>query len=278
MSIVSIASKLRVVPRSPRSSDHAASTPSSGAPLATLLLDRDADVPIGVQLTWAIRTRIADGSISAGERLPGLRDLAQALGINANTVRAVYARLEREGLLESRQGSGTFVAAIERSEHHASTIAAKVAREARAAGIDPREVASALYVQGDGADPAKAQASRRSTLRTQIAALDQALGELEAEHPALARHVGNQRPQAQSAGTRARLPSATELEQVKSTLLRRIGEMQSAIDAIEQGDASTGDARKRDRGTAAEEQASAGVSKSRGGVRRARSRPATAGA
>src|SRR5665213_1308702 len=73
-------------------------------------IDRDAEVPIGVQLAWALRTRIRDGRFKPSQRLPGLRDLAEAIGVNVNTVRAVYQRLEHEGLIDSQQGSGTFVA------------------------------------------------------------------------------------------------------------------------------------------------------------------------
>src|ERR1700704_3201719 len=75
-----------------------------------IAVDRNADVPIGVQLAWALRTRIGDGDFVPGQRLPGMRDLAEAIGVNLNTVRAVYQRLEQEGLIESQQGSGTFVA------------------------------------------------------------------------------------------------------------------------------------------------------------------------
>ena len=41
-------------------------------------IDRDGEVPIGVQLAWALRTRIAERRFAPGQRLPGLRDLAQA--------------------------------------------------------------------------------------------------------------------------------------------------------------------------------------------------------
>ncbi len=213
-------------------------SPSSPAavPLRALAVDRHAEVPIGVQLAWAIRTRIDAGTLGAGERLPGLRDLAQALGINANTVRAVYARLEREGLLDSRQGSGTFVAAGEDAKPRASSIAARVAREAIEAGVDPREVATALYVQGASPEAAREQAGRRNTLRAQIAALEQALGELEAEHPTIARRARQEHPAAATASKPARLPSAEELEQVKSSLLRRLGAMQASIDELQRPD------------------------------------------
>ena len=48
-----------------------------GLDLDGLAIDRDAEVPIGVQLAWALRSRIAEGALKPGQRLPGLRDLAE---------------------------------------------------------------------------------------------------------------------------------------------------------------------------------------------------------
>lgn len=207
------------------------------ASLGGLWVDRDAEVPIGVQLAWAIKMRITEGSLRDGDRLPGLRDLADALGINANTVRAVYAKLERDGLLASRQGSGTFVAAGERPPRKAGKIATRAAREAIASDIDPREVASILYARAAAPTTAGAQADRRNALRAQIATLEQALGELEAEHPRLARAAQRHHP-VPSARARARLPSTDELEQIKASLLRRLSAIQAEIDALQQSHAS----------------------------------------
>jgi DNA-binding transcriptional regulator YhcF (GntR family) len=74
-----------------------------------LRVDRDADLPIGAQLAARIRTGVREGRIGAGERLPSVREAAEAAGVNVNTVRAVYARLESEGLVRSEHGRGTFV-------------------------------------------------------------------------------------------------------------------------------------------------------------------------
>ncbi len=149
-------------------------------------IDRRAEVPIGVQLAWALRARIHDGRLTPGQRLPGLRDLAQALKVNANTVRAVYQRLEHEGMIESQQGSGTYVTATARTLSAAGAIAASAAREAHQTGVDPREVAAALYVEpGSEAQPHDQGAERRRGLRVQIAALEQVLARMEAEHPEL---------------------------------------------------------------------------------------------
>ena len=79
----------------------------------TLRVDRDTGVPIGTQLAWALSERISGGTLQAGDKLPSVRELAAEAGVNVNTVRAVYARLEREGLVRSEQGRGTFVAARE---------------------------------------------------------------------------------------------------------------------------------------------------------------------
>jgi GntR family transcriptional regulator len=74
-----------------------------------LTVDRDAELPLGAQLAGRIRTAVREGRIGPGDRLPSVRELAEAAGVNVNTVRAVYARLESEGLVRSEHGRGTFV-------------------------------------------------------------------------------------------------------------------------------------------------------------------------
>ena len=75
-----------------------------------LSVDRRADVPLGTQLASRIRSAVRDGDLAPGERLPSVRDLARSAAVNVNTVRAVYSRLESEGIVRSEQGRGTFVA------------------------------------------------------------------------------------------------------------------------------------------------------------------------
>ena len=79
-------------------------------------VDRDADMPLGAQLAAALRDAIGSGSLAPGDRLPSVRDLAAEAGVNVNTVRAVYGKLEHEGLVSSEHGRGTFVAAGARSD------------------------------------------------------------------------------------------------------------------------------------------------------------------
>ncbi len=71
---------------------------------------RDA-TPIYAQLERAIRGAIAAGLFRTGDQLPTVRQLAVDLQINANTVARVYAELERTGVIETRRGVGSFIAA-----------------------------------------------------------------------------------------------------------------------------------------------------------------------
>jgi DNA-binding transcriptional regulator YhcF (GntR family) len=74
-----------------------------------LTVDRDAELPLGAQLAARIRTGVREGRLGSGDRLPSVRELAEEAGVNVNTVRSVYARLEAEGLVRSEHGRGTFV-------------------------------------------------------------------------------------------------------------------------------------------------------------------------
>ena len=75
-----------------------------------LRIEKGSSVPISRQIAQQIATLCASGSVAAGERMPSVRELARDLGVNQNTVLRVYERLVRDGLLEMRQGQGTFVA------------------------------------------------------------------------------------------------------------------------------------------------------------------------
>jgi DNA-binding transcriptional regulator YhcF (GntR family) len=197
-----------------------------------IAIDRDAEIPICVQLAWAVRTRIGDGRFKPGQRLPGLREVAEAAGINVNTVRAAYQRMEQEGLIDSQQGSGTFVAPTPRRPSAVGAIAANAAREAHATGVDPREVAAALYVTPESSTiqppdegTGQSEIDKRRALRTQIAAFERALGEIEAEYPGVAPAAIQTRR-----GVGPALLSAEELEQVRTQLVRRLSTVQAAID------------------------------------------------
>jgi GntR family transcriptional regulator len=73
-------------------------------------LEANSGVPLGVQIARQLRLAVASGRLQPGERLPAARDLAAELQVNFHTVRKVYSDLEREGVLRTERGLGTFVA------------------------------------------------------------------------------------------------------------------------------------------------------------------------
>ena len=73
-------------------------------------LDRTSKVPAYRQLSAALRHAVAIGSLRAGARLPSTRSLAAQLGVARSTVATVFEQIAAEGYIESRQGSGFFVA------------------------------------------------------------------------------------------------------------------------------------------------------------------------
>ncbi|MDP2321402.1 MAG: GntR family transcriptional regulator [Acidobacteriota bacterium] len=76
-----------------------------------LTVDHRHPTPLYAQVERGIRAAIATGRLGAGDQLPTVRELAVELKINANTVARVYLDLERAGVLQTRRGIGSFVAA-----------------------------------------------------------------------------------------------------------------------------------------------------------------------
>jgi len=72
-------------------------------------IDLHSGVPVYRQLIDQVRGGVASGSLSAGDQLPTVRQLAVDLAINPNTVLRAYRELEIGGLLETHQGTGTFI-------------------------------------------------------------------------------------------------------------------------------------------------------------------------
>lgn len=72
-------------------------------------IDQENPAPIYAQLERAVRTAAAAGWLEPGDQLPTVRQLAVMLKINANTVARAYAALEREGVVETQRGVGTFI-------------------------------------------------------------------------------------------------------------------------------------------------------------------------
>ena len=113
-------------------------------------IDPKSALPIYRQITDGIRRSVAAGILAPGEKLPSVRDLASRLLVNPNTVAKVYRDLERDGLLDTRRGDGTYVSAnaatISESERRRllSDQLHTVARDVRAFGLS-KEAALDLF-------------------------------------------------------------------------------------------------------------------------------------
>src|SRR3954463_8013463 len=71
--------------------------------------DFNTSKPIYLQLAERINRLIVSKELKAGQKLQSVRDMAISYNVNANTVQRTYSELEREGVLETRRGQGTFV-------------------------------------------------------------------------------------------------------------------------------------------------------------------------
>jgi DNA-binding transcriptional regulator YhcF (GntR family) len=158
-----------------------------------LQVDRDADIPVGTQLTWQIQTLITEGRLQPGEQLPSVRRLAEAAGVNVNTIRSVYDRLEGEGFIRTEHGRGSFVAQ-------------NVPR------LDPRAAAVRVYAS---------EPEDRSGLRRQISALEAELASHGTTAPARRRREAG-----------PRVLSTEELAEIRDELVARLEQLDQMRDDL----------------------------------------------
>ena len=109
-------------------------------------LDLRSGVPVYRQLIDQVRSGVASGSLTSGDQLPTVRQLAVDLAINPNTVMRAYRELELGGFLETHQGTGTFISnkklekkSAER-ERQLGQMAGEFAARAGAAGFTLEEL------------------------------------------------------------------------------------------------------------------------------------------
>ena len=76
-------------------------------------IDNASDRPVYQQIIDQVKRDIAIGRLGRDEKLPTVRQLAGQLAINPNTIAKAYQQLEREGIITTRPGSGTFVANLD---------------------------------------------------------------------------------------------------------------------------------------------------------------------
>lgn len=114
---------------------------TSKSPAFRFFLDLHSGIPVYRQIIDQVRGAVASGALTAGDQLPTVRQLAVDLAINPNTVVRAYRELELGGLLETHQGTGTFIsnrkiprAEAERQKQLSQIVADAVSR-AGAAGF-----------------------------------------------------------------------------------------------------------------------------------------------
>ncbi len=100
------------------------STAQDGRRRFAFRLDLHSGVPVYRQIIDQVNAGMATGSLKPGDQLPTVRQLAVDLAINPNTVVRAYRELEIRGVLETQQGTGTFI-----SEHKVN--ATEVERQRR---------------------------------------------------------------------------------------------------------------------------------------------------
>jgi GntR family transcriptional regulator len=77
-----------------------------------LRIEPTSSSPIYRQIADQIRDQVVSGQLKASQQMPSVRQLAEELAVNQNTILKVYNELCREGLLKMERGSGTFVCDI----------------------------------------------------------------------------------------------------------------------------------------------------------------------
>jgi GntR family transcriptional regulator len=125
--------------------------------VAIVTLDSGDSTPIYAQLERGVRAAIATGRLRPGDQLPTVRQLAVELQVNANTVARVYAELERSGVIETKRGVGSFIAASPAQAHppreherRVRTFVTRVLSDATAHGLTVDEVIAGLRAHRKG--------------------------------------------------------------------------------------------------------------------------------
>jgi GntR family transcriptional regulator len=116
-------------------------------------------VPIYLQIANQVKYLIAAGRLAAGDEIPPIRVLAQQLLINPSTVARAYLELEREGVVQKRHGSGTYISGTgsplarkERFKIITERIDALLA-EARHLEVEPQDLLSLIKERSQSIQP-----------------------------------------------------------------------------------------------------------------------------
>ncbi len=116
-------------------------------------IDPRSPVPIYAQVADRVRVAVAAGELRPGDDLPSVRGLATRLRVNPATIVQAYRELEREGVVEMRQGAGTFVAEVpvetraREREAAARRLVRQMLTESARLGLSPTDLRQALTLE-----------------------------------------------------------------------------------------------------------------------------------
>jgi GntR family transcriptional regulator len=125
-------------------------SPESETTLFAFRLDGHSGVPVYRQLIDQVQGAVAAGALAAGDQLPTVRQVAVDLAINPNTVLRAYREMEIRGMLDSQQGTGTFISdqKIEHSkddrDRKLNQLVTEFVSRAGAAGLTLKQLIKAL--------------------------------------------------------------------------------------------------------------------------------------
>lgn len=112
-------------------------------------IDPRSPIPLYVQIANRLRVAIATGEMGPGEALPSVRNLASVIRVNPATVVQAYRELEYAGVVESRQGAGTYVRELPETKRDAERkrearrLVRELLQQASGLGVSPDEIETA---------------------------------------------------------------------------------------------------------------------------------------
>ena len=121
-------------------------------------LDGHSGVPIYRQIIDQVLGGMASGALAGGDQLPTVRQLSVDLAVNPNTIVRAYRELEIRGVLETQQGTGTFISRLESTPDHAERqrqlrrLVGELLARAASAGFTLRELLDGLSAVGSETD------------------------------------------------------------------------------------------------------------------------------
>lgn len=121
-------------------------------------MDFEDNMPIYMQIVILMKKRIIQGSLKSGDKMPSVRELAEELKVNPNTISRSYQELEKQKITETKRGMGTFISGEEnmmetiRSEFSANMVT-RFIRDMRETGFSDQEIikllSTAIHSEGE---------------------------------------------------------------------------------------------------------------------------------